>query len=321
MREVRVTGTLKVRPRIAQACRINMLRTKRGPLPPVIALLALLAAVAASFGQARADQSVQTPTAPIVVVRSTSGVVTILRGDDGDVRVSGGSATATQFTVSRENLVRMVLPAGAGLPSRRFTLPGVTEGAPGVRIDNPGGDITVYVPQHVGAVLVKAAAGDVSLTGTRGPYVIIAPQGNVDVNRVFGFGNVRTTAGHVNLTGVGGNLHVETTFGTVTGQMMFPERAEIHSQGGDIDWQIARLGGGPYRFASDAGNVHVGIDGNVAANIDAQSTQGTVTNRFGRVANVRFHSAHAVSMMLGGGGPQITAASTSGTVDVGPRRP
>jgi DUF4097 and DUF4098 domain-containing protein YvlB len=208
-----------------------------------------------------------------------------------------------------------------GLPSRRFTVPGVHEGATGVRIDNPGGDITVYVPQRVGAVLVKAETGDVAMTGVRGPYVVMAPNGNVDVTRVFGFGNVRTTNGHVTMTGVGGNVHVETTFGTVTGTSILAERSEVRTQGGDIQWTIARLGSGPYRFTSGAGNVRVGLDGNAAANIDAQSTQGTVTNRFGRTANMRFRSKHAMSMMLGGGGPQITAASQSGAVEVGPRAP
>ena len=294
--------------------------THRGPAPLATIFLALLAAVGLARLPARADQSVAAPTAPVVVVRSASGTVTVLRGDNATVRVVGGSATATPFAVSRESLNRIMLPGGSGLPSRRFSLPGVADGATGVRIDNPGGDITVYVPQHVGALLVKNDGGDVSMTGIRGPYVLLAPNGNVDVSRVFGFGNVRTTTGHANFAGVGGALHVETTFGTVTGAMMFPERAEIHTQGGDINWTIARLGGGPYRFTSAAGNVHVGVDGNVAANIDVQSPQGAVTNRFGRAATVRFRTAHAMSMVLGGGGPQITAASQSGTVAVGPRR-
>jgi hypothetical protein len=293
----------------------------RGVRPLANPLAVLLTVLAVSGSPALADQVVQTPTVPVVVIRSTSGTVTVVRGSDGAVRVVGpDGTTATTFEISRENQGRMVLPAGLGLPTRRLTLPGVQAGATGVRVDNPGGDITVYVPQRVGAVLVKADSGDISLSNFRGPFVAVAPNGNVDVNRAFGYGNVRTTTGRVTLTGVGGFIHVETTFGAVTGNSMFPERAIVKTQGGDIDWTFARLGGGPYGFNSTAGNVRVGLDGNLAANIDAQSAQGTVSNRFGNAANVRFRSTHAMSMMIGGGGPQITAASQSGTVEIGPRR-
>jgi hypothetical protein len=63
------------------------------------------------------------------------------------------------------------------------------------------------------------------------------------------------------------------------------------------------------------------LDGRQAANIDAQSTRGSVVNRFARMASVRFRSRHAMSMSLAGGGPEITAASESGVVEIGPRQP
>ena len=291
-----------------------------GARPLTITLTIFLAAAATGL-PARADQTVQTPQAPVVVIHSTSGLVTVTRGDDGVVRVGGlGNATATTFQITNDNQ-GMMLPRGMGLPPRRFNLPGLREGTQGVRVENPGGDITVYVPQRVAAVLVKLDDGDAALAQFRGPYVVAANHGSVDVNSVFGFGHVRTTDGRVTLTHVGGNLHVETTTGSVIGTQMSAERAEIRTQGGDIDWNFSRLAGGPYRFTSGAGNVRVALNGDQAANIDAQSTQGSVVNRFSRLANVRFRSRHAMSMSLRGGGPQITAASGSGLVEVGPRRP
>jgi hypothetical protein len=293
--------------------------TKRGAKPLADIILALAAAFALTASPARADQVVQISAPPIVVIKSASGLVTVTRGGDGAVRVVGADgASATTFQLSPDNQGRIGLPAGMGLPSRRFTLPGIQPASIGVRVDNPGGDITVYLPQHIAAVLVRATTGDVAVSQIRGPYVMIADNGNVDVTRVFGFGNVRTSTGHVTLTGVGGNLHVETTFGTVTGLAMFPERADIKTQGGDIIWSALKLGAGPYRFTSGAGNVRVGLSRGLSANIDAQSTSGSVLNRFGQTANVRFRSAHALSIMLGGGGPEITAASESGKVDIGP---
>lgn len=294
--------------------------TDRGFAPLAASLAAALIATALCGAAARADQSQPVASAPLVVIRSAGGHVTVVRGDDAAVSVTGASATATPFRLSQANQGHMVLPGGMGLPARRFTLPPEVVNAPGVRVDNPigGGDITVTVPQRVAAILVRADTGDVTVTGIRGPYVIIATQGNVDASRVFGTGRIRTTAGHVNLTGVGGNVTVETTFGTVTGRGIYAERAQVTTQGGDIDWSVFKLGSGPYRFSSGAGAVHLGLFRGLAATIDAQSAQGSVTNRFGPGATVRFRSQHAMSMMLGGGGPEITAASQSGRVDVGP---
>jgi len=285
--------------------------------------LALSLATAAGLpARASADQVIQTPQAPVIVIHSTGGLVTVTRGDGGAVRVIGaGNPTATTFQMTSDNQ-GVMLPRGMGLPPRRFTLPGVHEGTLGVRVENTdGGDITVYVPPRVAAVLVKMDGGDAALSQFRGPYVVVSNGGSVDLNSLSGFGHVRTTTGRVTMDRVGGNLHVETTFGSILGTGMATDRAEIKTQGGDIDWNFSRVASGPYRFTSGAGNVRVALDGRAAANIDVQSTRGSVVNRFDRQANVKFRSRHAVSMSLGGGGPQITAASGSGIVEVGPRTP
>ena len=287
--------------------------------PPLTAALLILAAAVRVSSRALADQVVSTPQAPVVVIHSSAGLVTVARGDDGAVRVVGGDGpTASTFQITGRG--GLLLPRDTGFPSRRLTLPGVREGTTGVRVDNPGGDMTVYVPHRVAAVLLKLDDGDAALSQFRGPYVVVSNGGSVDLTALFGFGHVRTTSGRVTIERVGGNLRVETTSGSVMATGMMPERAEIRTQNGDIDWTFARLGGGPYRFASGAGNVRLGFAAVMPANIDAQSTQGTVVNRFARTASVRFRSPHAMSMSLAGGGPEITATSASGIVEVGPRK-
>lgn len=279
--------------------------------------LSIFLAAAATGMPAFADQVVQTTTPPVVVIHSTSGLVSVMRGDIGSVRVSG-AATATTFEMTSDDQ-GIMLPGGMGFPARRLKLPGVRQGTMGVRVDNPGGDVTVYVPQRVGAVLVKLDDGDAALSQFRGPYVVVTNGGSVDLRGLSGFGHVRTTTGRVTMARVGGNLHVETTLGSVEGDGMMTERADIRTQGGDIDWSFARVAGGPYRFTSGGGNVRVALNGDAAANIDAQSRQGSVVNRFPRSAAIRFRSPHAMSMSVRGGGPQITAASGSGIVEIGPR--
>lgn len=288
---------------------------------PLLSAALLSLTALAAYRPALADQTVQTPEAPVVVIHSTAGLVTVTRGDDGAVRVVGGNnPTATTFHITSTNQ-GMMIPRGMGLPPRRLTLPGVHEGTIGVRIENPGGDVTVYVPQRDAAVLVKLDSGDAALSQFRGPYVVVTNGGSVDLRDLAGFGHVRTSSGRVTMTHVAGNLRVETTTGSVMGTAMLAERAEVKTEGGDIDWGFGGLAAGPYRFTSGTGSVHVTLDGRQAATIDAQSTRGSVINRFARTASVRFRSQHAMSMSLAGGGPEITAASESGVVEVGPRQP
>ncbi|HXW76578.1 MAG TPA: DUF4097 family beta strand repeat-containing protein [Candidatus Eremiobacteraceae bacterium] len=289
---------------------------------PLATILGGVLALTAAFGTvARADQSTPITAPPVIIVRAPSGNVTIVRGDDSTVSVQGNPAAGlTEVPIQTDAQGRIALPSAPGMPSRRIMIPGIEAGSSAIRIDDPGGDVSVVVPQHVAAILVKADGGSVSMSDTRGPYVILAPNGSVTLFRVAGFGNVRTTAGSVNMTQVGGFVHVETAMGTVTGTEMYSQRAEINTQGGDIQWNFARVGDGPYRFTSSAGDVHVGLDERSVASIDAQSNQGSVVNRFGpRFAMVRYQSLHATSLNLGGGGPQITAMSQSGKVDIGPR--
>jgi len=287
-------------------------------IPAIASIVICLAAAAGS--PALADQTVQTPQAPLVVIHSVSGLVSVVHGVDGSVQISGGgNATTTTFQVDSDTEGTM-FPRGMGLPPRRFTLPGIKEGTTGVRIENTGGDITVSVPARVAAVLVRLDDGDAALSDFRGPYVVSANGGSVDLRSLAGFGHVRTTNGRVTLTRVGGNLHVETTQGSVMATGMSAERADIKTQGGDIEWDFARLSGGPYSFTSGAGNVRLALGESQAASIDAQSTQGSVVNKFTRKANMRFRSTHAMSMSLRGGGPEITATSGSGLVEIGPHR-
>src|SRR5579859_2293337 len=127
----RAAGAVRLTPRTMPIARLAR--------PLLSAALLSLTALAA-YRPALADQTVQTPQAPVVVIHSTAGLVTVTRGDDGSVRVVGGNnPTATTFHITSSNQ-GMMIPRGMGLPPRRFTLPGVREGTMGVRIENSGGD-------------------------------------------------------------------------------------------------------------------------------------------------------------------------------------
>ncbi len=288
--------------------------------------------ISAWLSRAGADQLLTAGAAPVVTIRSNGGVITIDHGDAGAIRLSGpDSINVTRFVVSRVNNGRVILPRAQPPPvlggrrrvisftARQFLIPGLRDGADGITIDNPGGDMTVRLPPRVGALFINAGGGSVVATGFAGPYVIVADSGNVYLRNVAGHGLVRTFNGTVVLAGVGGDVHIETAQGRVTARMSRAARAEVKTQDGDIDWSFKRLGNGAYRFHSLTGNVHIRLPDGITANVDAQSDSGGVVNMLDPGAvDMRFSSPHALSMSVAGGGPEIMATSKSGIIIIAP---
>jgi hypothetical protein len=101
----------------------------------------------------------------------------------------------------------------------------------------------------------------------------------------------------------------------------FADSVDVQSDNGPIYWRFVRCGNGLYRFRSKEGSIRLGFRTTAAAQLDAQSDTGTVDNVFSSgpssgSANVKLASQHALSMAINGGGPEITAATTSGDITI-----
>jgi hypothetical protein len=308
--------------------------------PFAASLLAILLLLRLSGGQpgvARADDIVGTSTPPVLTIHSTGGAITITSSEDSNVRVTSGAAQhvrISRFSPDRFGNTSIMLPersvrvpVGRGfrtyhLPARQFNVPMARFGSEGVNVENPGGDMSIAVPKHVGAIFVNAESGSVAIEKLRGPYIISAG-GDVNMRNVVGRGLIRTTSGNITLGGVGGDVHVQTASGAVTVYASYADRADVTTEDGPITWRFARLGDGAYRFNSKQGAIHLGFRPGVAGQVDAQSDSGTVQNLFAGspdsgAAAVRVSSQHALSIAVNGGGPQITATTTSGDISVEP---
>jgi len=149
-------------------------RLTRGALPLIYSFVATVAFGIIGSSNARADQVVATSNQPVITIRSVEGTITVESGDAGAVRYSGvDGISVSHFVVSNQNDALVILPRMqrrvftgfnwqiVDLPARRFIVPGLREGADGVAIDNPGGDLTVRVPNRIGALIINAGAGSV----------------------------------------------------------------------------------------------------------------------------------------------------------------
>ena len=140
---------------------------------------------------------------------------------------------------------------------------------------------------------------------------------------VGGRGLIRTTTGNVTLGGVGGDLHVQTVSGAVTVYGSAANSVDVQTDDGPIYYRFARCGNGVYRFHSNGVTIRLGFRPEAAAQVDAQSDTGTVQNLFPATpgvgsASVTQSSAHALSMAINGGGPEITVTTTNGDISIEP---
>jgi len=283
---------------------------------------------------AKADLGQLNDGAPVTVIKSTGGRITIHSGEpDGMVRVPGNApgVQMNRFNVNPQTMGTFCVPRPALFNPRHGTRPlgqqsgGCTpralplrEGPHGVSITNPGSDLEVGVPNRVELMYVQAGASPVLMERTRGPYIIIG-ENDVALHSVAGMGWVQTQ-GNVEVRNPQGNMGVATGAGRITvwsGPQL--ERAQFFSQSGDIEWTIAGVGGGPYRIVLGSGSARIYVRPGVGANIDATSDAGTVVNMLDpSVAAVSLSRQHALSMTVGGGGAQIIIYSREGNITIAP---
>jgi Putative adhesin len=289
----------------------------------------LLAPLSGSVPLALADDA-QGNGAPVLMIHSTGGTIHLYSVGGGGVHVQPGAAGQrigiTRFTPGQFAQGPM-LPAqqvcrGFGrrvrcfrLPARQFSVPPALYNSQGFHVENPGGDMSIGVPQHVGAVFINAEQGNVEVEKLRGPFIIQASNGDVHLKNVFGRGLIRTTSGNITLQGVGGDVHLVTGGGAITVFGSSATKADVQSQSGPITWRFAKVGNGPYKFASEQGAIHLQFLPGVAAQVDAQSDNGNVYNMLPGVNPVAAQQ-HALSVPINGGGPEITVTSTSGDITI-----
>lgn len=284
---------------------------------------------------AKADLAQMNDGAPLILIKSNSGQITVRPSEpNGMVRVPGNApgVQMSRFNVSREAHGKFVLPQlrgggrplGVGvrpfnIPQRQFNVPNLQEGPHGVQIDNPGGDLPVGVPNRFEGMVINAGASPVLMEQTRGPYLIVG-QGDVTLHDVGGFGWVRTS-GNVDVRNPAGGMGVEEVGSGHISIQSGPslDRALIVSANGDVDWTINGVGGGPYRVRAGNGLVKIFVRPGVGANIVATSIGGSVVSYLDpAVANVTLARPHSVSLVVGGGGAQITVDNAYGNVIIAP---
>jgi hypothetical protein len=156
---------------------------------------------------------------------------------------------------------------------------------------NPGRiDLDITAPE-ASDVHIHTEAGSVAIDGIRGQASIQTNAGTIDVKNAFLLGNssAHTNAGTINMQDVRleGGARVDTNAGTIA------FRGSLQT-------------GNHYFFETNAGTIDMALPASAAFSLDARTSLGTVTNRFGVIA--------------AGDGPQaiLHLRSNLGTITVRP---
>jgi hypothetical protein len=280
---------------------------------------------------AKADSAQMNDGAPLIVIKSNGGPISVHPSEpDGMVRVPGNApgVQMNRFMVNREGWGKLTVPGfqaergpgrpgrlGFSIPPRQINLPNLREGPHGVQIVNPGGELPVGVPNRFEAMFINAGASPVLMEQTRGPYAIVG-QNDVTLHGVTGQGLVHTS-GNIDVRNPSGRMRIDQIAGGRVVLQSGPtlDAVQINSVNGDVEWTINGVGGGPYRINCGSGLVKILVRPGVGANIIGDSLYGSVVSYVDpAMANVLLARPHAVSLIVGGGGPQIIVHSQSGNI-------
>ncbi|WP_211978276.1 DUF4097 family beta strand repeat-containing protein [Brevibacterium sp. W7.2] len=240
-----------------------------------------------------------TMTRPAITVDIPAGALLVTAGERDGVDVTI-EPTNPDRAVDREAAERISVTEGEGtlgiVGEKRLLLGG--KGSADVRLEVPTGtDLDVAIGagsirlrNHVGAVRVKASAGDV--TGdTMVSLTAKVSAGSLAVDEVTDRVDVRLSSGDAQLGRIGGEAHIRSAHGSIrvgefagTGELatatgtisLDSVDGDVRAASGHGSVRVRRAGSGRLDLESSFGTIEVGVAAGAPVWIDADSKNGVV---------------------------------------------
>lgn len=276
-----------------------------------------------------ADTTVEGVAAPIVRVNVRQGNVVIRTWNRESVLVNADPAVSVERRSADPDAddASLLIPEIEGngphgtvsLPAETFVISPI---APGerelvlVRSLSPTdvGTVTVTVPADAAFVFARAAHGYVRASHYRaGTFVAFAAHGRIALEDIGGTAFVQTARGPI----VVSDSHLDrvrarSLFGNVTFERCDVRQIETTTIEGSIVYDAGTFAPGLARFESTTGNVAIGVSDGARLGGHTAET-GHVFTDFGPGAHVDASDRDAQAV-VSGGGPLVTATSSSGNV-------
>ena len=199
------------------------------------------------------------------------------------------------------------------LPQEQFVVQMPADGTPfDDTIVSGTGVLKILVPRNLTYLGVRLARGRVAIRGLRTTFIVKVGRGGVALDHMSGEGYVQVLEGPISANDSSfTRLRARTGANDVVMERCHAKQIDVSSINGTILYDDGTFEPGIAHFESVNGNVAIGLASG-GAQIGGQ-TQGQIFTALdhGSNANVRPHEVNAT---IGGGGPYVSIASTSGTL-------
>jgi DUF4097 and DUF4098 domain-containing protein YvlB len=180
------------------------------------------------------------------------------------------------------------------------------------RTETSGGSLKFG--QIKGPVHGRTSGGSINVAGAAQDVDIETSGGSISVGDAGGNVAAHTSGGSIHIGDVKGSVTAETSGGGIevngaTGPV------NAHTSGGPIHAAITQQPSGPCTFETSGGGIEVKMASNVAIDLDAQTSGGSVSTDFPVTAQGEMKRNHLHSK-VNGGGPKVTLGTSGGSIHI-----
>jgi hypothetical protein len=180
------------------------------------------------------------------------------------------------------------------------------------RTETSGGSLKFG--QIKGSVHGHTSGGSINVNGATQDVEIETSGGSISVGDTGGNVMAKTSGGSIHVGDVKGAVTAETSGGgiEVNGAS---GAVNAHTSGGPIRAAITQQPSGPCTFETSGGGIEVKMASNVAIDLDAQTSGGSVSTDFPVTVQGELKKNHLHSK-VNGGGPKVTLGTSGGSIHV-----
>lgn len=267
--------------------------------------------------------------APIVRVQALEGNVIIKTWDRPDVQIDGDPLSYTlEQHVNKIPAVFPPTPISPGrimgpegqidIPAESFVVSTLPPGPRNVVVlkGTQVGTLTVTVPSNTPVLGLQVGKGTLSVDGYRnGTLIAHMRNGNVTLRNMSGDAFVQDLRGTLQVNDSSfDRLRARGALGPMVFEHCNVRQIEATNVNGSIVYDRGTFEPGLARFASERGDVAVGVASGPAELGGSVSESGRVYTMFDGRAQVDSRDGHSFASLGGGGGATVNATSGSGNV-------
>jgi len=168
--------------------------------------------------------------------------------------------------------------------------------------------------QIKGNVYGRTSGGSINVSGATQDVDIETSGGSITVGDTAGNVVAKTSGGSIHVGDVKGSVDAETSGGGIeVNGAAGPVNA--HTSGGPIRAAITQQPTGPCTFETSGGGIEVKMASNVAIDLDAQTSGGSVSTEFPVTVQGELKKNHLRSK-VNGGGPKVTLGTSGGSIRI-----